>query len=242
MKIGAVSDVHANLEAFNAVLDFFHQEGVDQIVCLGDIVGYGPDPAACIELLQKTKAKTVAGNHDWGVADKTPINRFYHLAALALQWTKKSLSKEHILFLKELPLAMDLGPLYLVHACPSAPETWNYIFTIAEALREIRACPFNICLVGHTHRPLIVEKTAHGARREILDPAFSFQPDVQYLINIGSVGQPRDGDPRAGCALIDLKKTLCSFHRIPYDFTTTQKKMLAAGLPLPLIERLEFGI
>lgn len=242
MKVGAISDVHSNLEALSAVLDFFRKKGVEQIICLGDVVGYGPNPEACIEHLQNAPAITVAGNHDWGVAGKTPLNRFNHLAAAALLWTKKRLRKEHISFLKDLPLTIDFDSLHLVHASPSAPKRWEYIFTIDEAFSEIRARSFDICLVGHTHRPLIVEKPAHGPARAIPLSTFSLLPDARYLINIGSVGQPRDGDPRACCALIDLEENLFSFHRIPYEIATTQKKMFAFDLPAPLIERLEFGI
>ncbi|MEO0019187.1 MAG: metallophosphoesterase family protein [candidate division WOR-3 bacterium] len=242
MKLGAISDVHANLEALTAVLNFFRQEGVDQVISLGDVVGYGPDPEACIELLQQAQAKVVAGNHDWGTLGKTPISHFNHLAVAALKWTQKRLKPEHLLFLSSLPLTMNLNSLHLVHASPSAPQNWEYIFTIEEAFSELRACPFEICLVGHTHRPLIVEKPPIGPVRTIPTPAFSLQPDARYLINIGSVGQPRDGDPRACCALIDLKEKRASFHRIPYDILTTQKKMFTFGLPRPLIERLELGI
>lgn len=242
MKLGAISDVHANLEALTAVLDFFRQEGVEQVISLGDLVGYGPDPEACIELLQEVQARVVAGNHDWGVLGKTPISRFNHLAVAAIKWTQKRLKPEHHLFLSSLPLTLNLYSLHLVHASPSTPQNWEYIFTIEEAFSELRACPFEICFVGHTHRPLIVEKPASEPARVIPLPAFSLQPDARYLINIGSVGQPRDGDPRACCAIIDLKRKWVSFHRIPYAITTTQKKLFTFGLPRPLIERLELGI
>lgn len=241
MRIGAFSDVHSNLEALTAVSHFLKQEGTQQLLCLGDVVGYGPDPEACIKLLQTVRARIVAGNHDWGVAGRTPIHQFNHLARFALQWTRKHLTLAHRLFLKNLPLTFDLGPLHLVHAAPSAPNRWDYIFTVEDALSEMGAFTTDICLIGHTHIPLFIEQISNKPPREITDSSFPLRPNARYLINLGSVGQPRDGDPRSCCALIDLNEHRFSFHRIPYCITETKKKLRAVGLPEPLADRLTYG-
>jgi diadenosine tetraphosphatase ApaH/serine/threonine PP2A family protein phosphatase len=241
MRIGAFSDVHSNLEALKAVTDFLAQNGAQILLCGGDIVGYGPDPEACIELLQSLRVKVVAGNHDWGVAGRTPINQFNRLAAAALHWTRKNLKPAHRLFLKNLPLTFGLGPIHLVHAAPSAPEQWDYIFTLEEAVAEMGSFTAEICLIGHSHLPLFVEQLSGKQAREITESPFPLLPDGKYLISLGSVGQPRDGDPRACCVLIDLNEHLVSFYRLPYCITATQKKIRAFGLPEPLAERLAFG-
>ncbi|MGC9111153.1 MAG: metallophosphoesterase family protein [candidate division WOR-3 bacterium] len=242
MLIGAFSDVHSNLEALRTVLDFFRRQGVQQLFCCGDIVGYGPDPEACIQLVRTAGARVVAGNHDWGVAGRTSIRHFNPVAAQAVHWTRNRLSPDDVDFLARLPLTVNFGPIQLVHSTPSSPEEWDYIFTLEDAAAEMGAYIADICLVGHTHIPMAVEKISGQPARMITGNHFPLRPDARYLINVGSVGQPRDGDPRACCVIIDLTRHELTFHHLTYDYRQTQKKIVAAGLPEYLAERLENGV
>lgn len=242
MLIGVFSDIHSNLEALTAVFDFFKANRVDLLLCCGDIVGYGPDPQACIEQLRSARIKVVAGNHDWGVTGRISIDHFNHLAARAIQWTKTQLSETEITYLRGLPLILDFGPIHLVHSAPSDPAGWDYIHTLDDAAEEMGAFTAQICLIGHTHIPMAVERIAGQRTRLITFNPFSIRENGKYLINVGGVGQPRDRDPRACCVIIDLIQKQVTFHRLVYDYTITQRKIATVGLPLYLAQRLEMGI
>jgi len=242
MLIGAFSDIHSNLEALTTVLDFFKRAGVQRLLCCGDLVGYGPDPHLCIELVRLARSLVVAGNHDYGVAGSTSINQFNQLAVTALHWTRHQLSESEITYLRNLPLMADFGQIHLVHSAPSAPAYWDYIHTLEDAEEEMGAFTSDICLIGHTHIPMVVEKISGKPARLIGDNVFPLRLEAKYLINVGSVGQPRDHDPRACCLIIDLDKHQAAFHRLNYDYPYTQQKIIAAGLPEYLSKRLDKGI
>ncbi len=241
MKIGVVSDVHGNLEALSAVLEFFNRRGVQQVLCCGDIVGYGPDPVACIELLQQAGARGVAGNHEWGVLGKTPLARFNSLAVLGINWTRAQLADKHRFYLDGLPLIFRLGPLHIVHGGPADPAEWEYVFSLDDADEQMGAFFTDICLIGHTHIPLVAERVAKQGTRIVKKDDFFIREDAKYLINVGSVGQPRDGDPRAACVIIDLNEKQVTFYRVEYDICRTQEKIRKAGLPEELAFRLAQG-
>lgn len=251
MMIGVVSDIHSNWEALEVVFGFLEEKGVKEILCCGDVVGYGPDPERCIELLARKRIKTVAGNHDWAVLNKTSVREFNPLAIAAVRWTQERLNSGHRAFLNSLSLWFDISEgsaagCKVVHAGPAQPEKWGYIFTLEDAGQEFGAFTQEICFIGHTHIPFIIELSDEETRlvpkTKLLNSVpFHLGKDARYLINVGSVGQPRDGDPRACCVLIDLEERWVSFHRLSYDFTTTQRKMGAYGLPEPLVQRLALG-
>ncbi|MEO0078988.1 MAG: metallophosphoesterase family protein, partial [candidate division WOR-3 bacterium] len=201
MKTGIISDIHGNLAALEAVLALMRDRGVTRFVCCGDIVGYGPDPNGCVEAIRNLHTVCVAGNHDYGVVGKTSIRAFNESAAAAVTWTRNKLSLANRVYLENLPLTERLDPMLIVHASPSEPEEWVYLLSLVEVEEEMNYYPDRICLVGHSHHPFAVERLPGQQARFITADSFELQPEARYLINVGSVGQPRDGDPRA-CAVI----------------------------------------
>lgn len=241
MRIGIFSDVHSNLEALERVLEFLRTKGVTQYLCCGDIVGYGPDPSACIERVRALRGTVVAGNHDYGVQGKLPIVGFNAAAQEALVWTMRQLGERDREYLDSLPLTEACDPFLLVHASPSAPEQWEYIFMLREAEEELQYFTADICLVGHSHCPFAVERRNNSPARLLHHDGFELRPDAKYLLNVGSVGQPRDGDRRACCLVYDTASMEMFFHRIEYDIEAVQRKILSAGLPRFLADRLAVG-
>lgn len=227
MRYGIFSDVHSNGEALEAVLSAMTRDAVDQMLCAGDVVGYGPDPAACIDQLQKRKIPTVAGNHDWAVAGKLAVEWFHPQAAAAVEWTRTVLSVSHRQFLADLPLIWSDGRVTLVHSSLEESETFPYILDAAAAARSLRLQKTPAVFIGHTHRPAVYRQGQAAAEK--------------ILVNVGSVGQPRDGDPQAAYCLYDSQKRTVEFQRVPYPIEKVQKRMRQAGLPEFLIRRLEIG-
>jgi len=211
-------------------------------VCLGDIVGYGASPTQCIDLAAQTLHACVAGNHDWGAIAKTDPAKFNQAARLAIEWTASHLSESGKQFLSSLPLSLQESDFIATHATPVNPAQWHYVFTISDAARNIEAAGHRLCFVGHSHIPGffcmnragVVSYTSSMQRIPLLEAN-------RYLINVGSVGQPRDNDPRAAYGVLDLEKAELSIRRVTYDITAAQRKILAAGLPEVLAERLAFG-
>ncbi len=242
MRYAIIADIHANLAAFTAVLGDIEQKGgVDEIWCLGDIVGYGPDPRQCIELLQRYNHVCVAGNHDWAAIGKVDTSYFNPLAVAACQWTAKQLSPYDIRYLKNLPTTIEKGEFLLVHGSPMEP-IWEYVISTGIAARNFSYFKSKFCLVGHSHIP-VVFKEEDGSCVTI-----QFSPGIglvlgknRMIINPGGVGQPRDGDPRASYAIYDSEGRVIRLYRIPYDIGETQDKMMQAGLPIHLITRLKYG-
>ncbi len=241
MKYGIFSDVHANLEALEAVLAKLVEQGATRFLCLGDLVGYGPDPNACIERIRSLRARVVAGNHDYGAIRRTSTAGFNQAAREALAWTGKQLTRHNRLYLENLPLADVRDSIHMVHASPSAPDRWEYVLTLGDAEDEIEYFSETICLLGHSHHPFVVECPSRGRCRLIRTESFRLSPGAKYVINAGSVGQPRDGDTRACCLLYDINAATLTFFRVPYDIATTQEKIRRAGLPESLATRLSHG-
>lgn len=241
MRLGIFSDVHANIEALQTVLKALRAEGVSHFVCCGDIVGYGPDPGVCTELLRELRCPVVAGNHDYGLLGRTPLDQFNWAAREAILWTRGQLKPDDRMFLEELPLTERLEPLHVVHAAPSNPAAWEYIFTVREAEEEMRGFSSAICVIGHTHYPFVIEKPPRQPSRLTHNTVFQLDPTAKYIINVGSIGQPRDGDPRACCLLLDLNTGEGRFLRVEYDVHSVQQKIIALGLPEFLAVRLATG-
>ena len=238
--LALISDVHANLEALGTVLRAVKKEHVSGILFLGDIVGYGPDPDECIDLVQSVSSILVGGNHDWAAVGLTDSFSFNRYARHAIEWTAETLSDAHHAFLRTLPFKATVRDknILLVHSSPIEPERWHYISSIHDAIGYFTGFRERICCVGHSHVPFIVERSSSG---EIQGHGTycKISKGSRYLINVGSVGQPRDGDPRAAYALMNDDEI--KIKRVSYDIVITQKKMRKAGLPEYLIDRLAVG-
>ena len=241
MRYALLSDIHSNLEAFQAVVKDLERETVDQVCFLGDIIGYGADPDQCIDMLQGLGSCVVAGNHDWAAVELTDTSYFNSAAKTAIEWTAKQLSPHHRKFLKKLPLTHSFSRIQLVHATPSNPETWGYIFSLQEAIDGFNYCEQHICFVGHSHSPVNFAENKEGKVSQLPDSSFLLKDESRYIINVGSVGQPRDGDPRAAYGIYDSGDARYVLKRVVYTIEDTQKKIIEAGLPPSLASRLSKG-
>jgi predicted phosphodiesterase len=242
MRILVISDIHANYTAFETVLK--HAEGNwDYVWCLGDVVGYGPDPNECVERLRELPHLCLAGNHDWAALGRLDIRTFNPDARRAVDWTRETLTDENTRWLKALPTTFVIGQYTLVHASPREP-IWEYILEPLVAALNFPHFETPYCLVGHTHQPVIYELISdHGdteVHKPVYDKLLHFNGHRQ-IINPGSVGQPRDADPRAAYAILDFERNTWEPRRIDYDVTATQKRMRDYDLPERLIARLEHG-
>jgi diadenosine tetraphosphatase ApaH/serine/threonine PP2A family protein phosphatase len=236
-----ISDIHANLEALEAAKGEIDRIGPDKVLCLGDIVGYGASPNECIEMTRALAATTVAGNHDCGVTGQTDIAYFNRYAREAVIWTARALSDAGLEYLRSLPLShVEEDRLRIVHATPRNPGRWNYIFTHQQAMDEFKAFTENICFIGHSHQPCIFELM--DADTIIMNSDHvTVREGRKYIVNVGSVGQPRDGDPRASLCVYDTDTGEITISRFSYDIESAQRKILDAGLPAVLANRLSWG-
>jgi predicted phosphodiesterase len=241
MRIGILSDIHSNLEAFESVINYAESENVDEYICLGDIVGYGANPNRCVEIVRDLTSKIVAGNHDYGVCGKTDIYYFNDVARQALKWTRENISEENLAFLRSLPLKLEDEQSIFVHSTPSSPEDWNYIMNMYDSVKEFKQLEKKLCFIGHSHQPVIFSTTLDNQVSESLDESLIFNKNKKYIVNAGSIGQPRDGNPKASFLLYDTDKDKITYSRIEYDIKKAQDKIIKAGLPPFLAKRLEIG-
>ncbi|MBP6736046.1 MAG: metallophosphoesterase [Rhodobacteraceae bacterium] len=245
MRLAILTDIHANREAFEAVLADLAGRGVDRVVFLGDLVGYGPDPGWCVDKVAQMVAQgavAVRGNHDRavGVADGA-LNAN---ARRVIDWTVNRLTAPQKLFLEDLPLTVTEGDVLFVHASANDPQDWIYVTSDSKAMPSFRVCDARVILVGHVHRPQLYSCDLSG--RVMGHPVVQGQvvPLIRsrrWLAVVGSVGQPRDGAALAGYALLDTGSNELTFRRVPYDAATTARKVRAAGLPEALASRLIKG-
>ncbi|MFC1985341.1 metallophosphoesterase family protein [Chloroflexota bacterium] len=244
MRYAIIGDVHANLAAFRAVLDDIERQGgMEKVWCLGDVVGYGPDPHECIELLCQTNHVCVAGNHDWAAIGKIDTADFNPDAAAACHWTAQQLSSTDVEYLGNLPLVIEEGDFTLVHGSPREP-IWEYLLSTSMAKESFAYFKSQFCLVGHSHVPLVFSYSESGAcsfGQFIIDVCLILGKN-RLIINPGGVGQPRDGDPRASYAIYDSEIKQVRLYHVDYDIRATQDKMVAQGLPLRLVARLSAGV
>lgn len=244
MRYAVISDIHSNLTAFQAVLqDIEARGGFERIWCLGDIVGYGPDPKECIALLRQYDHICVAGNHDWGAIGKIGIDDFNPEAAAACRWTGQQLDQQDVDYLANLPLTISEGDFTLAHGSPREP-IWEYLVSIHVAKVSFKHFQTKFCLVGHSHVPLVFESLAPDGDCTVhefpIDTPFTLDGN-RLIINPGGVGQPRDSDPRASYAIYDSDHKVVWHHRVPYDIASTQQRMREYGLPHGLAARLSHG-
>lgn len=242
MRYAILADIHSNLAALTAVLkDIEGKGGVDEVWCLGDIVGYGPEPTECIKLLRKLNPVCVSGNHDLGAAGKLELTFFNPLAAEACRWTAEKLSAADILYLTELPAKIQRGDFLLVHGSPKDPAL-EYVMSPTVAERNFTYFDARYCLVGHTHIPMAYKQEEESVSTVTLHPEIGLvMIEHRIIINPGAVGQPRDGDPRASYGIYDSEGQIFHLYRVEYDIRATQDKMMQAGLPIQLVTRLEQG-
>lgn len=239
MRYGIISDIHSNLEALEAVLDDARRQHIDSFICLGDIVGYGANPNECIQRVRELTEQVVVGNHDHAAVGLTDVSYFNLHAKQAVLWTAQVLSSEHSDYLSKLPFTLHVADLLFVHATPSEPPAWNYLFSLQMALAEFDVFDDRCCFIGHSHQPVIFSQKDGDLtwRGETL----VCSPGNRYIVNVGSVGQPRDGDSRACYAIFDDRGKQLQLRRVAYDVQMAQRKILQAGLPPILAIRLARG-
>ncbi|HEC77884.1 MAG TPA: metallophosphoesterase [candidate division WOR-3 bacterium] len=241
MKAAIISDIHSNLEALQAVVKDIKKRRIKNIFCLGDLVGYGANPNECIELCLKEAKITIAGNHDWAAIDKTDVTLFNPVAAEAIRWTQEHTSSNNLARLRKLKLMETTANLFLVHASPGDPSKWNYLFSLENFKKQFRYYKTQICFIGHSHIPGAVFQDANGYTDFLRDNPFPLLENRRYIVNVGSVGQPRDLDPRASYAIYDGNKKTIEIVRLDYNIPLAQQKVIDAGLPESLADRLLVG-
>lgn len=251
MKIGILADVHANLEALTAVLEDLDRRFVDETWFLGDAVGYGADPAGCLDRVATRACRMVLGNHDHAAAkEEADLEGFHEDAAAAIRWTRGVLPRGEKERLQAMGLECVGKGVHLVHGSPCKPERWEYVISEGDAERGFAASSSRWILVGHSHIPaayveLECKRLFTGVFRRVqaADPgSLRLEPRYRYILNPGSVGQPRDGDPRASYAILEPESGTYRVFRVAYDVERASEKIRRAGLPKGLAERLESGI
>jgi diadenosine tetraphosphatase ApaH/serine/threonine PP2A family protein phosphatase len=235
-----VADIHGNLEALEAVLADIQRHPASSIACLGDFVGYGASPNECIDTLRPRIEAAVAGNHDLAACGRLELTYFNPDAAFAARWTDAQLRPENREYLERLPFSVPWRGTRLVHATPSTPEDWRYVLSPLDAAEEMEAFDETTCFIGHSHYPGTF--SLNGGRVSYTrDPEIQMTPGLRYLVNVPSVGQPRDGDWRAGYLLYEDQRQTLSHVRLEYDIELAMRRILDAGLPRFLAERLQRG-
>ena len=213
----------------------------DGVLCLGDTVGYGADPLACIETVAARAQTVIGGNHEWAVAGRLDLGWFNRHARAAAEWTRERLDDDHRAWLGSLPLAAEIGDATLVHASPAQPEEWDYVVSAEDGFAALGACLTRWCFIGHSHRPGVWSVGSAGAEHRPGGGAVVREQGRRYLVNVGSVGQPRDRDARAAYAVWDVERGQVEIRRVAYDVAGARRKIEAAGLPRFLADRLAAG-
>ena len=245
LRAAVLSDIHSNRQALEAVLAAVDEAGVDQIWCLGDMVGYGADPDACTALVRDRCSTCLVGNHDLALLGALDISTFSEAAAAAVEWTRKQVSEETLEFLRGLEPSASQSGVGLFHASPRDP-VWEYVLSTDQADAGLDAQEERIGLIGHSHIALFFVRggegsPGHAQGAQATDGAEVDLGEGEWLLNPGSVGQPRDGDPRASWLELDTERWLARYHRVPYEIEAAAEAIRAAGLPDVLAERLEVG-
>ena len=240
MRFAIFSDIHANLEALEAVLTDARARRCTHFVCLGDVVGYNANPRECIERVRELDSPVVKGNHDEEATLSASSERFNELAERAIEWTRDNLTEQDKEWLRSLPLQRRVNDFTIVHATLDTPGQWGYVFNNLDAVASFTYQRTAVCFFGHTHVPMVFIRGESGVRQERKEH-IRIEPGRKYFINAGSVGQPRDGNWRAAYCIYDTASNLVELLRVKYDLATAQKKIAQAGLPQPLAERLAIG-
>ncbi len=241
MRVALISDIHANLEALTAVIESIADQNIDRILCLGDVIGYGSDPSPCLELVNRTCDVKLMGNHEYAALGMLSSEYYHNDARKSAEWTHQRLTDYDLSIISTFEMDHTFEDIYLVHASPHEPQRWHYILQPEMAHLAFQHMNTNLCFFGHSHLPMIFVESPGQLPRVKAGHDFVPDRDNRYLVNVGSVGQPRDSDPRACYAIFDSKEYDVTFARVPYDVEVTQRKMKKARLPEMLIERLSVG-
>lgn len=239
MRYGLISDIHGNHEALAAALDFLDKQKIDKYLCLGDVVGYGAEPSRCLKRVMELGCDMIAGNHDFAAVGKISVDYFNIFAKESTLWTQEHISAEEKALLAAQPLVRDYAGFTLVHGALYMPQAFDYIQTIIDALYSFRELTEQILFIGHSHVPITFIET--DSISFSVNETITIEKNKRYIINIGSVGQPRDEDPRSCFAVYDTDAKIARICRAEYDIEAAAKKIIAAGLPEINAERLKIG-
>jgi len=239
LRYGIFGDVHGNFDALKSVLDFLRKKEVDVMLCTGDVVGYGAEPGKCIEAVRENCAVCLAGNHDHAACGKLDTEFFNIFARQVANWMRTHLTEAESKWLEALPFVCHFEDFTLAHGSMHSPEVFNYITNIFDAELSFECLDKPILFYGHTHIPLAFSDTVPLTYS--MEPEIKVNPDSKTLVNVGSVGQPRDENPRACCAVYDSHTQVVHIHRVTYDVRAAARKIIEAGLPEALALRLELG-
>jgi diadenosine tetraphosphatase ApaH/serine/threonine PP2A family protein phosphatase len=241
MRVAVISDIHGNWHALDAVLAAVDADAPDELWCLGDLVGYGPQPNRCTDEVRARAALCLVGNHDLASLDRIDLSDFHGEAAASVRWTRDTLSEEARTYLDSLPSSAERHGVASFHASPRDP-VWEYVLSEEVAHAALTATSTPLVLVGHSHVPLAVVLADGHAEGGVVTPGELELGAGRWLANPGSVGQPRDGDPRAAYLLVDLDERRAHFRRVEYEIAETQKEIVEAGLPQSFATRLAHGL
>lgn len=241
MRYGIYSDIHGNLEALQAVLDSMTSLGIERRICLGDLVGYCANPNECVDVIRRNSDLVILGNHDSVALGRESSENFNFYARRAIEWTRENLSKESIDFLNGLSYMEAEGELCFVHASPRSPADWYYVTSLDDAVDAFSFFRQRICFVGHTHWPVIVVMEGEQSFRICDTLSYTLEKGQRMLVNVGSVGQPRDRNPLASWTICDSETLSVEIVRVPYDIGKAQKKMRDNDFADFLVHRLSEG-
>jgi diadenosine tetraphosphatase ApaH/serine/threonine PP2A family protein phosphatase len=244
MRIGIISDIHANLEALTQSLAALERHRPDRVICLGDVVGYGASVNECCALVRKVSEVTLLGNHDAAVSGRMDYSFYYDAARHALDWTASRIDPDHLEWLRSLPYVHRLEGVQFTHGNPASPEAYEYVFAIEQArelLPHVEALA-DVNFVGHSHLCKTFALHPSGDVSEVVATRFGIRRGYKYVVSVGSVGQPRDCDNRACFVTYDTEERVVEFHRVPYDIETSAQKIFDADLALNFGKRLFLGV
>ncbi len=241
MEFALVSDIHGNLEALEAVLADIEKRGIKKIHSLGDVIGYGCDPIACLDLVAANCEIKLMGNHEYAALGKIGVESMNDYARHSLNWTEHAMTDHEVSMIADFTLEAEFEGCRLLHSSPYQPDQWHYVLSSDDANLAFECMEHPIAFNGHTHVPVIFSISQDDRIRAQAGHDFDPDEESRYIVNVGSVGQPRDNDPRACYVVVETDPMTVLYHRVEYDIKKTQAKMAEARMPRMLIERLEIG-